>query len=238
MPAGRMEAVRRELPSARLASRTISSAAACTKGRRVEDVSAQSRVPSTRGIGSLERGQIGRQEGRHGRLALLARLAHLGLGVVLSLGLAPGHRPALVGVDEVADIVAGDAGGARVDEGADAGLAAGVDDVAGAVDVDAAEELVGAGGGGLGGRRGGVDDDVRADLLEEGDDARGVGDVGLVVAHAVRVRAAVAVAAQVDDGNGGGGPVAQEHAHEVVAQEAAAARDQDSAQVRLLFGGH
>lgn len=73
-----------------------------------------------------------------------------------------------------------------------------------------------------------MDDNVGADLVEDGGEAVWVGNVGLEVLDTVRVGASVARAPQVDDGHGGG-PVAQEEADDVVAQEAAPARDQDVA---------
>lgn len=148
----------------------------------------------------------------------------LGLGVVLGLVLAPGNRPPLVGVDQVVDIVARDAGRARVDEGLDTRLPAHVDDALGAVNVDPLVQAVVDLAVALGDGRRGVDDNVGADLFEDGGEAVRVGDVGFEVLDAVRVGAPVARAPQVDDGHGGG-PVAQEEADDVVAQEAAPARD-------------
>lgn len=158
----------------------------------------------------------------------------LGFRVVLGLVLAPGNRPPLIGVDQVVDIVARNTGGARVHQGLDARLPAHIDDALGAVDIDLLVQPVVDLAVTLGDGRGGVDDDVRADLVEDGGQAVRVGDVGVKVRDAVRVGAAVAVAPQVNDGHGGG-PVAQKEAHDVVAQEAASARDEDSAKVGFLF---
>lgn len=162
---------------------------------------------------------------------------YLGLGVVLGLQDAADDGPALVGVDQVRLVVADDAGRARVDERLDARLLARLDHGRGAVDVDLFEQrvrhlVVGLGGGG---RR--VDDDLRPGLGEDSLELAGVGDVGLVVGHAVRVGPPVARAAEVDDGDAAR-VVAQEHAHDVVAEEAAAADDHDRAELWLLFGRH
>lgn len=131
----------------------------------------------------------------------------LGLRVVFRLVLAPGNRPPLIRVDQVVHIVARDTGGARVHQRLDAQLPAHVDDALGAGDVDLLVQPVVDLAVALRDGRRGVDDDVRADLVENGDQAVRVGDVGLKVLDAVRVGPPVARAPQVDDGHGGG-PVA------------------------------
>lgn len=160
----------------------------------------------------------------------------LGLGVVLKLLRGADDGPALVGVVEVRLEVADDARGRGVDEGLDVGVPAGVNDGARAVDVDAAKELllhgIVAGDG-----RGRVDDDVGPDLVKEGGEPVGVGNVALVVGG---VGAAVPVAAQVDRGDVAAAPVVEGLVDNVVAEEAVAADDEDLAQVALGggVGGH
>ncbi len=78
-----------------------------------------------------------------------------------------------------------------------------------------------------------MDDHVGLGLLEDALELGGVGDVGLVVGHAVRVGPPVARAVQINDRHGAR-VVAQQQAHDVVSQEAAAADDHDGAQLRLL----
>lgn len=86
-----------------------------------------------------------------------------------------------------------------------------------------------------------MDDHVRAQLLEEGAQAGLVGDVALAVGGAGD---AVLVAAQVDRGDGAGGPLGAREGlrHDVVAEEAVAADDEDVAEVvaaaGLLRGRH
>jgi hypothetical protein len=82
-----------------------------------------------------------------------------------------------------------------------------------------------------------VDDDLGPGLGEDGLKLGGVGDVGLVVGDAVRVGPPVARAAQVDD-RYAARVVAEEHAHDMVAQEAAAADYHDRAKLWLLLGRH
>jgi hypothetical protein len=156
------------------------------------------------------------------------------LGVVLCLLLTPDDGPALVGVYEVRLVVADDAGGAGVDQCRHTGLLAGFDDGLGAVDVDLFEQGVGDPVVALGGRRGGVDDDVGLHVLEDGGQLVGVGNVGLEVLEAVGLGAAVAHAAQVE-GRDGAVVVVQEHVDHMVAQKAAAADHEYPAQVGLLF---
>lgn len=156
----------------------------------------------------------------------------LGLGVVLGLQLTTDDGPALVGVVEVAHVVADDTGGGSVDEGLDAGLLASLNDAAGALDVNLVEESLGrlAAVDDGGGR---VDDDVRADLVEEGSQAGPIGDVALAVGGG---RVAVTVAAQVDRGDGFGSPLAEGDVDDVVAQEAVTADNDDAAEVASLLG--
>lgn len=168
--------------------------------------------------------------------------ADLGLRVVLGLGVAADQGPALVGVDQIALVVADDAGGAGVDEGGDAGLLAGADDGGGAVDVDLLEEVVGDGGGGVRSRTGRVDDDVGLDILKDGEQAVGVRDVGLVVGDAVGVGTAVALALEVDDRDGRGAPerLVEDLVHDMVAEETIASNHENTAEITgllLLSGG-
>lgn len=156
----------------------------------------------------------------------------LGLGVVLGLLGATDHGPPLVGIEQVGDVVADDAGRAGVDEGLDAGVLAGLDDGLRALDVDLLEDVMGDLGV-VGDGRGGVDDDVGLDLVEDGEQLLGVGDVALVV---LGVRVAVAPATQVDGDDARGGPRLDELVDDVVAQEAVAADDEHLAQRASGFG--
>lgn len=156
---------------------------------------------------------------------------YLGLGVVFSLLGASDDGEPLVGIAQVRLIIANDAGRARVDQGLDTRLLARLDNSLGAVDVDLAEQLLVdeavAGDG-----RGGVDDDVRAQLLEDARQLVGVGNVALVVGC---VGAAVLLAAQVDRGDVGAPPRVNGLVDNVVAEEAVAANDQDLAEVAFLL---
>lgn len=145
--------------------------------------------------------------------------SYLGIGIVLGLLIPANHGPPLVGVDEVRNIIADDAGRARKDQGLDARLLAGLDDRPRALDVDLVEDVAVDDAVALGQGAGRVDDDVGADLVKDGDEALGVGNVGVVVLHAL---AAVAGAAQVDGRHGAALVVVEEHAHNVRAQEATA----------------
>lgn len=161
----------------------------------------------------------------------------LGLRVVFRLQFAADHGVFFVRIDQVGLVVADDARGARVDEGLDAAPLAGGDDGPRALDVDLVEDLVGDGAGALGRGRGGVDDDVGAQAAERLQEAVRVGDVGLDVHDAVAGRAPVPLALEIDDGDLAL-PVAQEQVHDVVAQEAAPANDENAAEQRLLDGSH
>lgn len=181
----------------------------------------------------------GGRDGRGGRGGRGGgRGGYLGLRVVLVLLVPADHGPPLVGVEQVRLVVADDARRARVHEGLDAARTAGSDDGGGAVDVDPPEHVLCDGALAAGDGAGGVDDDVGPQLLEEGPQARGVGDVALAVLGA---RAAVLVAAQVDAGDGAGGPAARGErlGDDVVAEEAVAADDEHVAEVVAAgVGGH
>ena len=159
---------------------------------------------------------------------------HLCLGVILALLSSADYGPALVGVNEIGLVVAHHTGGTGVDEGGNARLLARLDDGGSAVDVDLLEKRMGDAVVGLGGRRRGVDDDLRLDLVEDLFESGGVGDVGFEVLNTIRLGAPVARAAKVDDANGAD-VVAEEHADNVVAEEATAANHQDGAKLRFLF---
>lgn len=151
---------------------------------------------------------------------------YLSLGVVLCLEFTPDDRVVLVRIDQVIPVIAHNAGGTRVYQDLDIVLSAGGDDGTGPVHVDFSEHVVGDGAEALGGRRGRVDDDIGRQGPEELRQAVGVGDVGFDVVDA---GSAVALAPEVDDGDGAL-PVAQEQVHDVVAEEAAAADDEDFAE--------
>lgn len=129
-------------------------------------------------------------------------VTYLGLRVVVGLVLAPDHWPPLVGVDEIAFVVAYDTGRARVDQGLDIGLLASLNHGPRALDIDLLEQRVGNLVIPLGGRRCGMDHDIGLRLLEDGLEPSRVGDVGLEVLDAVRVGPPVPSASQVDNGNG------------------------------------
>lgn len=116
-------------------------------------------------------------------------------------------------------------------------LPAGGDDGSRTLDIDLVEDLVGNGAGTLGGWRGRVDDDVGLQTTEHFQEAIAIGDVGLDVDDAVACRAPVPLAPEINDGDFAL-PVAQQEIHDVVAQEAAAADDEDAAEQGLLDGSH
>src|SRR5205823_1847521 len=101
-----------------------------------------------------------------------------------ALVLAPNQRPAFVSVDQIASVVADNAGRACVHQRPDARLLACLDDGGGPVDIDLLEQGVRDLVVGLGGGRGGVDDDVGLGLVEDGLEFVGIGDVGVEVGHA------------------------------------------------------
>lgn len=117
--------------------------------------------------------------------------------------LASDDREFLGSVDQVSLVVAHDAGRASVDECLDACLLASLDDGTSAVDIDLFEDGIRDGRAGLGGRGGGMDDDIRLEPSKDLEETIGVGDVGLYVLDAIRIRAAVALASQVDNRDGG-----------------------------------
>lgn len=161
-------------------------------------------------------------------------IAYLGLGIVFRLRLAPDDGVLLVRVDEVARVVAHDAGGARVDEGLDAGLLARGHDGARAVDVDPLEEGVDDGAAALGRRRRRVDHDVGRQPRDRLGQPVAVRDVRLHVLDPVRRRPPVPRTPQVDHRHGAALPVAQQHPHHVVAEEPAPADHEDAPQGRLF----
>ena len=73
-----------------------------------------------------------------------------------------------------------------------------------------------------------MDDKIRLEVLDGGEEALVVGDVALAIGGG---RVAVLLAAQVDGGDEGGGPGLKGLVHNVVAEEAIAANDDDAAQV-------
>lgn len=154
----------------------------------------------------------------------------LRLGVVVGLELAFEDGPALVGIDEVSDGVTDNRGGAGVDERSDAGLAAGVNDALGALDVDFVQEGIGRLGDGHG--RGGVDHDIWLDLLEDRNDRFERGDVSVEVLDAVGFGAAVACSAEIHDEHLAGIAI-DELVDDVVTEEAAAANDDNVSKVFL-----
>lgn len=160
--------------------------------------------------------------------------AHLRLRVILALVLAPNHRPPLVGVDQVTPVVAQHTGGARVHQRLDARLLARLHHRRRPVDIDLLEQGVGDAVVGLRGGRCGVDDNVGLGFREDGLELFDVGNVGLKVGHAVRIRPPVARATEVDDGHGTL-IVAQQQADNVVAQETTTTNDHDGAELPLLF---
>lgn len=124
---------------------------------------------------------------------------YLSLGVVLALGLATDHRPPLIGIDQIAPVIANDTSRARVHKRLDARLLARLDHGRGPVHIDLLEQGVGNGVAGLRGGRRGVDDHIGLDLRKDGLELGGVGDVGVEVGHAVRVGPPVARTPQVND---------------------------------------
>lgn len=141
---------------------------------------------------------------------------------------------ALVRVVQVVDIVADDAGRARVDQRLDPGLLTRLNNAIGAVHVDLLEQVLGIGVIRSRGRCG-VDDDVGLQLLEGGQKLLGVGDVDLLVDGA---RVAVLLAAQVDGRDGARGPLLEGLVDDVVAEEAVAADDEDATEVAALLFRH
>lgn len=129
--------------------------------------------------------------------------SYLGLGVVLLLLSASDDGVTLVRVVQVVLIVADDAGRAGIHKGLDARLLTGLNDGAGAADIDLAEEVVGRLAVAAYDGRGRVDDDVGLDPLQDLGQLGGIGDVALVVRGLI---VDVAGASQVDGGHGGAGP--------------------------------
>jgi hypothetical protein len=165
------------------------------------------------------------------------RETYLGLGVVLRLVLASDDGPPLVGVDQVRLVVADNTGRAGVDKRLHARGLARLNHGRRAVDIDLLEQRVGDGVAGLRCGGGSVDDHVRLDHLEHGGELLAVGDVRLVVLQALGLRMAVALAPQIQGGHGAV-VAGQQHLHDVVAKEAAAADHEHAAELGLGFRRH
>lgn len=140
----------------------------------------------------------------------------------------------LVRIVQIVHVIANDTGRACVDQRLHASLLARLNNAIGPVHVDLLEQLLCVGVIRGGGRRG-MDDNIRLQLLERGQQLLGVGDVDLLVGGG---RVAVLLAAQVDGGDGGGGPAGEGLVDDVVAEEAVAADDEDATEVAALLFRH
>ena len=155
----------------------------------------------------------------------------LGCRIVFSLGLWWDYGPPLVRIDQIARIVTDDTGRAGIDQRLNSRLLAGLNDASGPLHVDLlVQGIVGLTTNGSRRRR--VDNDVRLDLLEDGQDRGEVGNIAIEVRHLVGVGVAVARRVEVEDGElrGVGG---DNQPYDAGAQKAAAANDEHAAQ-RLL----
>lgn len=156
---------------------------------------------------------------------------YLGLGIVFMLLVATNYRPALVGIAQVIVVIAHNTRRAGIHERLDAGLLARLNDGLGTIDVDLAEELlVDLTVAGYG--RGGVDDNIGSQLIEDVRQLGRIGNVALVVGC---VGAAVLVAAEVDRRDVGAAPRVDGLVDYVVAKEAVAANDENLAEVAFLW---
>lgn len=161
-------------------------------------------------------------------------------------------RIRLVGKDEIVrgGIVRDDARRRGIHESRDTSLLARVNDTVGAVDIDLLVEGVVGTALGEGRRRRGMDDDVGAHLRKDRGqaghlfprlDVRRIlkrGNVAVKIAHAILDGAPVSRRRQVEHGNSDGLVLGrgEQQINNVMAQESAAANDQDAAQ-RSGFGG-